>query len=65
MTLGGHSICLVEEVHDFDQDMELYMLDSGRWKLAGERKKRESYFICKFATLEHLGGGSFDPKDAY
>ena len=45
----------VEEGHDFDRDLELYMLESGCWKSAAERKKRESYYICKFSTLEPAG----------
>ena len=45
----------VEDGHDFDRDLELYMLESGRWRSAGERKKRESFDICKFATLEPAG----------
>ena len=45
----------VEEGHDFDRDLELYMLENGCWKSAAERKKRESYYICKFSTLEPAG----------
>ncbi len=41
--------------HDFEQDVELYMLESGTWKSAGERKRHESYYICKFETLEPAG----------
>ena len=43
------------EGHDFDRDLELYMLESGNWRSAVERKKRESYYICKFSTLEPDG----------
>ena len=45
----------VKEGHDFERDVELFMLESGRWKSAAERKKRESYYICKFSTLEPAG----------
>ena len=41
--------------HNFDRDLELYLLESGRWKSAVERRKRESYYICKFSTLEPAG----------
>ena len=45
----------VKDGHDFDRDLELYLLESGKWKSAAERKKRESYYICKFSTLEPAG----------
>ena len=45
----------VGEGHDFDRDLELFLLESGGWKSAAERKKRESYYICKFSTLEPGG----------
>ena len=45
----------VQEGHEFDRDMELYLLESGDWKSAVERRKRESYYICKFSTLEPGG----------
>ena len=45
----------IKEGHDFERDLELYMLESGNWRSAAERKKRESYYICKFATLEPAG----------
>ena len=41
--------------HNFDRDLELALLESGNWRTAAERKKRESYYICKFATLEPAG----------
>ena len=41
--------------HDFDRDMEVSLLESGNWRTALERKKRESYYICKYATLEPAG----------
>ena len=44
-----------KEDHEFDRDLEVYMLESGDWKNAMERKKRESFYICKYATLEHTG----------
>ena len=45
----------VGDGHDFDRDSELYLLESGVWKSAAERKKRESYYICKYSTLEPAG----------
>ena len=45
----------VKEGHDFERDMELYIMESGSWRSAAERKKRESYYICKFSTLEPAG----------
>ena len=44
-----------KEGHDFDRDLELALLESGSWRTAAERKKRESYYICKYATLEPTG----------
>ena len=41
--------------HEFDRDLELYLLESGKWESAMERKKKESYYICKYATLEPGG----------
>ena len=45
----------VKEGHEFDRDLEVYLLESGKWKNAMERQKRESYYICKYATLEPAG----------
>ena len=45
----------VKEDHDFERDLEMFVLESGKWRSAVERKKRESYYICKFSTLEPLG----------
>ena len=44
-----------EDGHDFDRDLELYLLESGNWKSAVERKRRESYYICKYSTLDPAG----------
>ena len=44
-----------EDGHDFDRDLELYLLESGNWKSAMERKRRESYYICKYSTLDPAG----------
>ena len=40
--------------HEFDRDLEVFLLESGKWS-AVERKKRESFYICKYATLEPAG----------
>ncbi len=45
----------VQEGHNFDQHLELFVLESGNWRSAVERKKRESYYICKYSTLEPAG----------
>ena len=45
----------IKDGHDFDRDLEISLLESGNWKTAAERKKRESYYICKYATLEPAG----------
>ena len=44
-----------KEDHDFERDLEVFVLESGKWRSAVERKKRESYYICKFSTLEPSG----------
>ena len=45
----------VKANHDFDRDLEVTILESGDWKSALERKKRESFYICKYSTLEPSG----------
>ena len=45
----------MEDGHEFDRDLELYLLESGSWQSVAERRKRESYYICKFSTLEPGG----------
>ena len=44
-----------KEGHNFDKDAELYLLESGDWKGALERKQKESFYICKYKTLEPAG----------
>ena len=43
------------EDHVFERDLEVTILESGQWKTAMERKRRESYYICKYATSEPAG----------
>ena len=45
----------VGDGHVLDRDLELNMLESESWKSAAERKKRESYYIWKYSTLEPGG----------
>ena len=41
--------------HNLEQDAKLHILEAGDWRTPGERKKRESYFICKYRTLHPEG----------
>ena len=45
----------VKAGHDFDRDVEVFILESGDWGCPMERQRRESYYICKFGTLEKNG----------
>jgi len=45
----------VKDGHNFDQDVEVFLLESGDWKSATERKQKESFYICKYQTLEPAG----------
>ena len=45
----------IQSNHNFDRDAELHILETGDWKNAPDRKTRESFFICKFGTLEPKG----------
>jgi hypothetical protein len=38
--------------HNFDQDAELHLLEKGEWVDPADRKKRESFLICKFRTMQ-------------
>jgi hypothetical protein len=40
--------------HDLGEDAQFHILETGRWT-ASDRKKRESYLICKFKTLQPQG----------
>ena len=41
--------------HVFDRDVELYILESGEWETANERQLRESFYICRYSTVEPGG----------
>ena len=41
--------------HDFDKDAQLHILEDGNWKSVEERQCKESFFICKYSTLEPSG----------
>ena len=41
--------------HNFEEDAELYLLECGAWKTAEERQCRESYYICRYSTVEPSG----------
>ena len=44
-----------QDNHNFDQDLELYILEKGQWKTPMERKSKESYYICRHSTQEPDG----------
>ena len=41
--------------HVFDRDVELFILESGKWQSTGARQEKESYYICRYGTLEPDG----------
>ena len=45
----------VQEDHEFETDAEVHVVEKGDWRTASERKKRESFFVCKFKTLRPQG----------
>jgi hypothetical protein len=55
MTDTGAAEHFFKEDHDFERDAEFFILEKGDWSLASDRKLRESFFICKFKTMEPLG----------
>ena len=42
--------------HDFDEDAEFHVLEKGSWVDTADRRKRESFLICKYRTLQQDGG---------
>ena len=44
-----------QEDHNFDNDLELFMMEKGRWKTPMERKSKESFYICRYSTQEPDG----------
>ena len=56
MTLVLVNILLfASEGHSFEDDAGLYILEKGEWVNAEERRCKESFYICKFSTLEPTG----------
>ena len=45
----------LEGGHNFERDAELHILEVGDWKSTEERRKKESFFICKFKTKQPCG----------
>ena len=44
-----------QDDHNFDEDLELYIFEKGKWKTPMERKLKESYYICRHSTQEPDG----------
>ena len=44
-----------QDGHNFEEDAEIYILESGSWNNAEERQCKESFYICKYSTLEPAG----------
>ena len=44
-----------QEGHDFEKDAQLHLLECGNWKSAEERQCRESFYICRYSTVEPSG----------
>ena len=43
------------EGHCFEDDAALYILETGEWISAEERRCKESFYICKYSTLDPTG----------
>jgi hypothetical protein len=43
--------------HEFYEDAKIHFLEKGEWEDAIDQKKRESFLICKYKTLQSQGGG--------
>ena len=41
--------------HDFNNDLEMHLLERGKWKTPMERKAKESFYICRHSTQEPQG----------
>jgi hypothetical protein len=57
MTDTGAADHFHSEGHEFDADAKVHVLEKGEWEDAIDRKKRESFLICKYKTLQTDGGG--------
>ena len=44
-----------QDDHDFEADLELYILEKGRWRTPLDRKAKESFYICRHSTQEPQG----------
>ena len=43
------------EGHCFEDDAALFVLEKGEWTSAEERRCKESFYICKYSTLDPTG----------
>lgn len=48
----GAAIHFGQGDHDFKKDLQVQIVEKGAWKTPGERKERESFWICHFKTME-------------
>ena len=55
MTDTGAADHFSKKDHDFERDAEFHILEKGDWSETSDRKSRESFFICKFGTVEPNG----------
>ena len=44
-----------QDDHDFENDLELFIMEKGGWKTSMERKAKESFYICRHSTQEPQG----------
>ena len=51
MSVSTNIVILLEKCND----AALFILEKGEWKSAEERRCKESYYICKYSTLEPTG----------
>jgi hypothetical protein len=53
----GAAIHFAQDGHQFQEDVEAFVLESGAWDTPGERKQKESFWICHFKTVMKEDGG--------
>ena len=48
----GAALHFGQEDHEFQRDVEVQIVEKGSWGTPGERKEKESFWICHFRTGE-------------
>jgi hypothetical protein len=51
----GAALHFSQADHDFNKDLEVQIVEAGRWETPLARKEKESYWICFFKTYGEGG----------